>query len=69
MDETEFESHLQNILNELGEDVGMTRVQTFDDVGLMTRNRGLVVTLDDGSEFQITIVQRAGPDEEDEDED
>ena len=33
------------------------RVQTFAEAGLMTRNSGLVITLPDGSEFQLTIVQ------------
>jgi CobQ-like glutamine amidotransferase family enzyme len=35
------------------------RVATFEDAGVLTRNRGLVVRLADGSEFQITIVQSA----------
>ena len=33
------------------------RVQTFDNAGIMTYNKGLVITLPDGSEFQVTIVQ------------
>ena len=33
------------------------RVRTFEDVGVMTYNKGLVITLPDGSEFQLTIVQ------------
>lgn len=33
------------------------RVQTFDEAGLMTRNSGLVISLPDGSEFQLTIVR------------
>jgi hypothetical protein len=36
------------------------RVRTFDDAGIMTRNRGLVVRLQSGEEFQITIVQTRG---------
>lgn len=32
-------------------------VRTFDDVGLMTRQSGLVIRCTDGSEFQLTIVQ------------
>lgn len=34
---------------------GMAR--DFGDAGLLTNNAGLVVTMKDGSEFQITIVQ------------
>jgi hypothetical protein len=32
------------------------RVRTFEDMGVLTRNKGLVVTID-GNEFQVTIVQ------------
>ena len=32
-------------------------VRTFEEAGVLTRNAGLVYRLDDGSEFQITIVQ------------
>jgi len=33
------------------------RVQSYEDAGVMTYNKGLVITLPDGSEFQLTIVQ------------
>ena len=33
------------------------RVRTFEDAGVMTYNKGLVISLPDGSEFQLTIVQ------------
>ena len=33
------------------------RVQSFCEAGLMTSHNGLVITLPDGSEFQLTIVQ------------
>ena len=32
-------------------------VDTFADAGVLTNDAGLVVTLDDGSEFQITVIQ------------
>jgi len=32
-------------------------VNTFADEGLMTRNKGLVVHLSNGDEFQITVVK------------
>jgi len=32
-------------------------VHTFEDEGVLTTNRGLVLTLVDGSQYQITIVQ------------
>ena len=33
------------------------QVQTYEQAGVMTYNKGLVITLPDGSEFQLTIVQ------------
>lgn len=33
------------------------RTQTFEDCGLLTNDDGVVLSLDDGSEFQVTIVR------------
>ena len=33
------------------------RVRTFEQAGVMTYNKGLVLTLPDGTEYQLTIVQ------------
>jgi hypothetical protein len=33
------------------------RIESFEDAGMLTRDRGLVVTMTDGTEFQITIVR------------
>ena len=33
------------------------RVQTFEEVGILTTNTGLIIKTEDGSEFQLTIVQ------------
>ena len=35
----------------------ITSVQTFEEAGVPGEDRGLVVTMADGSEFQITIVR------------
>lgn len=35
----------------------LDRVQTFGEVGMLSGNAGLVVTLADGSEYQLQIVQ------------
>ena len=32
-------------------------VRTFEQAGIMTYNKGLVISLPDGTEFQLTIVQ------------
>ena len=37
---------------------GFAVVGTFEDHGLLTSDAGLVLTMEDGSEFQLTIVQR-----------
>lgn len=31
--------------------------RTYRDAGLLTHNRGVVIDLDDGSRWQITVVQ------------
>lgn len=41
---------------------------TFESVGMLTRDRGLVVRLRNGTEFQITIVQSGEAEGTDEDE-
>jgi hypothetical protein len=38
------------------EDLGRVRVSTFEDVGLLTRNKGIVVRIGD-AEFQVTVVR------------
>ena len=35
----------------------ITDVRTFEEAGVPSEERGLVVTMSDGSEFQITIVR------------
>ncbi len=43
------------------------RMDTFQDAGLLTRDNGVLISMKDGSEFQISIVQSAGADDEEED--
>lgn len=33
------------------------RTETFQEAGMLSNNKGLIVRLEDGSEFQITIVR------------
>ena len=40
-----------------GELAKVELVQTFEEAGIMTNNKGLVVRMKDAREFQITIVQ------------
>lgn len=61
MGENEFQGILQMVLEggaepeEINESV--EAVMTYDEKGLLTGNTGLVVKLQDGSEFQLTIVK------------
>ena len=66
MNEIEFERALADLISdyysyvELEEEepvVQIDYVRRFCDCGLLTLNRGLVLTTDDGSEFQVTIVR------------
>ena len=36
----------------------ISEVRSFEDEGMLTNNKGLVVRLKRGSEFQLTIVKR-----------
>ena len=61
--EVEIEEHLAELL--LGGDSDLPEVVadvvTFRDAGVLTNERGLVLKLADGSEFQVTIVQSKAP--------
>lgn len=56
MTENELVEYLGETLEWSNEESGMIEsVRTFDSVGMMTMNEGLVVRLQDGSEFQIVV--------------
>jgi len=57
MNEHEMEDLLANLLQNEDEAPEVRRVTTFEEAGILTYNRGLVVRTEDGSEFQITIVR------------
>jgi len=58
MTETEFVEYLDEALEWSNEESGMIKnIRTFQSVGLMTSNKGLVVRMDDGSEFQLSVVR------------
>ena len=60
LSEAEFEALLVDLfMSDEGRDVlgDPVEVETFGDVRMMTRNKGLVINLQDGSTFQITIVK------------
>lgn len=49
-----IESGLANILRRLRQ---VKRVENYEGAGVLTRDRGLVVRLADGGEFQLTIIR------------
>ena len=57
MNENDFETLLYEMLQDEDAAPEVRRVQTFEEAGLLTNNRGLVVRTRDGREFEITIVQ------------
>jgi len=53
-----LENILIDALNYYAEEEAVRiKTRTYEDVGMLTTDRGLVVTLPDGSQFQVTIVQ------------
>jgi hypothetical protein len=61
MTTTEFVEYLDEALlsasDEWESENPIVGTGTFDSVGMMTRNEGLVVRMKDGSEFQVTVVK------------
>jgi len=51
------EEMIMNALFNLGWEVGIEQVNTNSECSLLTNNKGVVLNLQDGSEFQITIIQ------------
>lgn len=66
MTEHDIESVLLELEYQTGEDgepiiEALASATSFEDAGIMTRDRGVVFRMKDGSEFQITIVRSAMP--------
>jgi len=57
MNETDFETMLYELLQDDEAAPEVRRVQTFEEAGVLTANRGVVVRTEGGEEFQITVVQ------------
>lgn len=54
--EQEFTERLGDLLFE-NEELGVSTTRTFDEAGVLTSNQGLVVTLENGDQFQLTVVR------------
>lgn len=69
MNEKEMESWLSEAITSMeDEENEVRRVSTYEEDGVLTRNKGLVVKFKNGAVFQICIVQSDGfePDEDEE---
>ena len=58
LDVNERQDAMTEALDELNDEI--VEILSFEDAGVMTMNKGLVVRTADGAEFQVTIVQSRG---------
>ena len=53
-----LEADCQEYPEDLPEELaGVEMVRTFEEAGILTDDKGLVLRMKDGSEFQITVVR------------
>ena len=58
MNEKKFEESLYECIEWSDyEDFEDCRIDSFEDCGILTQNKGLVIRLKTGDEFQLTIVK------------
>lgn len=57
MNEREFAEFLTEAI--VNKDSNIESILSFEDAGLMTRNNGVVVYMEDGSSFQVTVVKQS----------
>jgi len=57
MNDIDIETMLYELLQDEEAAPEVAKVRTFEEAGVLTSNRGVVVRADDGGEFQISIVQ------------
>lgn len=56
------EQFQQYLFESAGLDIAKLKtIKTFEQVGVMTRDKGLVLKFEDGSEFDVCITQRKRP--------
>jgi len=53
--DTSIQTGLAELLEHEGDKFGIVNVRTFEEDGIMSLNYGLVLTMSDHSEYQITI--------------
>lgn len=57
MNEKKLENKLIRLLQPKN---GVREVCSFEDAGILTRNRGIILTFVDGSQYQIEVLQSRG---------
>ena len=56
MNEQKLQDYLVEVLDWASNEDGMVKtIDTFENLGVMTNNKGLVIRMQDGSRFQIII--------------
>ena len=56
--EQKIQDYLVEVLDYASSQDGMVKIiDTFEELGVMTNNKGLVITMQDGSRFQLVIVK------------
>lgn len=55
MNEKEFQDFIQDVLYAEEIDGNMQNIETFEDAGVLGNKHGLIVRLEDGTKFYLTI--------------
>jgi hypothetical protein len=56
--EQKIQDYLVEVLDYASSQDGMVKIiDTFEELGMMTNNKGLVITMQDGSRFQLIIAK------------
>ena len=56
--EEKIQDYLVEVLDYASSQDGMVKIiDTFEELGMMTNNKGLVITMQDGSRFQLIIAK------------
>ena len=56
--EQKIQDYLVEVLDWASKEDGMVKIiDTFEELGMMTNNKGLVITMQDGTRFQLIIAK------------
>ena len=56
--EGKIQDYLVEVLDYASSQDGMVKIiDTFEELGMMTNNKGLVITMQDGTRFQLIIAK------------